>query len=135
MNDRQRLLRNALRGNAAFSILSGLAFALGAGPLAGAIGLGDARILAVVGVQLLAFAALLVFVASRETIHLPTATAIVCADLAWVAGTVPVVTLDVLNRAGAIAAVAVADVVLVFAILQLVGVRRARGSRAFAPAS
>jgi len=134
MNDRQRLLRNALRGNAVFSAFSGLTFALGAEPVAEAIGLADPRLLAVTGVQLLVFAALLLWAASRETLHLPTAMAIVWADLAWVAGTVPVVALDVLNRTGAIAAIAVADVVLAFAILQYLGVRRIRGAHPIAAA-
>ncbi|MBW2315372.1 MAG: hypothetical protein JRH10_14405, partial [Deltaproteobacteria bacterium] len=93
MSDRQNLLRNSLRGNAAFSTLSGLAFVLGADAVAGAIGLGDARILTVTGVQLLGFAALLVYLASRATLHLPTAMLIVWADLAWVVGTIPVVAL------------------------------------------
>jgi len=135
MNDRQRLLRRSLRGNGAFSTLSGLVFLLGAGPVADAIGLGDARILAVTGANLLGFAALLFYVASRETLHLPTAMAIVWLDLAWVGGTVPVVMLDVLNRTGALAAVAVADVVLVFALLQYLGVRRIRGRQPVAVAS
>ena len=129
MNDRQTLLRNSLRGNAAFSLLSGLTFLLGADAVAGAIGLGDPRILAVLGASLLGFAGLLVFVSSRATLHLPTAMAIVWMDLAWVAGTVPVVALDLLNRTGALAAVGIADVVLVFAILQYLGVRRIRGAR------
>jgi hypothetical protein len=127
MNDRQSLLRWSLRGNAAFSILSGLVFLLGAGPVAEVIGLGDGRILAFTGVNLLGFAALLAYVSSREALHLPTAMVIIWMDLAWVIGTGPVVMLDVLNRTGAIAAVAVADVVLVFALLQYLGVRRVRG--------
>lgn len=135
MNDRQSLLRNSLRGNAAFSTLSGLTFLLGAEGLAGAIGLGDARILTGTGVQLLGFAALLAYLASRETLHLPTAMLIVWADLAWVVGTIPVVAFDLLNRTGSIGAVAIADIVLVFALLQYLGVRRIRGQRAVAATS
>jgi len=135
MNDRQSLLRNSLRANAAFSTLSGLTFLLGASAVAEAIGLGDARIVAGTGVQLLGFAALLLFIASRETLHLPTALLIVAADLAWVIGTVPVVALDLLNRKGAIAAVGIADVVLILAVLQYLGVRRIRGSRTLSAAS
>jgi hypothetical protein len=131
MNDRRSLLRTSLRGNAAFSTLSGLTFVLGAGPVAEAIGLGEARILATTGVSLLGFGAFLLYTASREAIHLPTALAIVWMDLAWVVGTVPVVALDLLNRTGSLAAIAVADVVLVLALLQYLGVRRLRqGARA-----
>ncbi|MBW2316566.1 MAG: hypothetical protein JRH10_20580, partial [Deltaproteobacteria bacterium] len=67
--------------------------------------------------------------------HLPTAMLIVWADLAWVVGTIPVVALDVLNRTGSIGAVAIADGVLLFAVLQYLGVRRIRGERAVAAAS
>ena len=135
MNDRQTLLRNSLRGNAAFSTLSGLTFVLASDALADAVGLGDARILTVTGVQLLGFAALLVYLASRATLHLPTAMLIVWADLAWVVGTIPVVALDLLNRTGSIGAVAIADIVLIFAVLQYLGVRRIRGERAVAATS
>ena len=128
MNDRQALLRNSLRGNAAFSTLSGTLFLLFAGPLSEAIGLADSRVVGSVGLNLLGFAALLLFLASRETLHLGAATTVVFLDLAWVVGTVPVVALDLLNRTGAIAAVAIADVVLVFALLQYLGVRRIRGA-------
>jgi len=125
---RDRLLRNSLRANGAFSTLSGLAFLLGAGPVAEAIGLGDARVLAVLGVNLLGFAALLFWLAARKSLPLPAAVAVVWMDLAWVVGTVPVVMLDLLNRTGAISAVAIADVVLLFAVLQYLGIRRIRGS-------
>jgi len=138
MNDSQNLLRNSLRANGAFSTLSGLAFLLGSAAIAPAIGLGDARILLGLGVGLLGFAGYLVFVSSRPTLNLSTAMQIIVADLAWVVGTVPVVMLDVLNRTGVIAAVAIADAVLLFAILQYLGVRRIRGTEptpAASPAS
>ena len=64
MTDSQRLLRNSLRGNAAFSTLSGLVFTFGADPISQAIGLAESRILLAVGVGLLGFAALLVHAAS-----------------------------------------------------------------------
>lgn len=132
MNDPQRLLRNSLRANGAFSTLSGLVFSLGAGSVAPAIGLGDPRILVAVGVGLLGFAAFLFYVSSRPSVHLPTAMQIVWADLAWVVGTVPLVLIGVLSREGVIAAIVVADIVLLFAVLQYLGVRRIRGE---APAS
>ena len=53
----------------------------------------------------------------------------------WVVGTVPVVAMDLLNRTGSIGAVAIADVVLVFALLQYLGVRRIRGVHAVAATS
>ncbi|NNL67935.1 MAG: hypothetical protein HKP30_16925 [Myxococcales bacterium] len=126
MNDPQRLLRNSLRANGAFSTLSGLAFTFGSGALASAFGLPDPRILFAVGLGLLGFAGCLAFVSSRPEIPTGTALQIVWADLAWVVGTVPLVALGPLNGTGTIAALAIADVVLVFAILQYLGVRRVR---------
>lgn len=132
MKDPRALLRNSLRANAAFSALSGLVLSLGASPVAEAIGLGDARILLAVGLGLLGFAGYVAFLASRPEIALGAAMAVVTADLAWVAGTGALVLLDVLSRTGATAAIVVADVVLLFALLQWLGVRRIR---AVAPAT
>lgn len=129
MNDPQRLLRNSLRANGAFSTLSGLAFTLGSGAIAGAIGLTDPRVLLAVGAGLLGFAGFLFFLSSRPEIPTATAMQIVWADLAWVIGTVPLVALGLLNGTGTIAALAIADVVLVFAVLQYLGVRRVRRGR------
>jgi len=126
MTDRRSLLRTSLQANATFSTLSGLVFLLAAERVAEAIGLADARLLLGTGLNLLGFAALLAYLASRPAIHLGLATAVVWADLAWVVGTIPVVALDLLNRTGTIAAVALADVVLAFALLQYLGIRHLR---------
>ena len=112
-SDPQRRLRMSLAGNAGFSVLSGLVFALGSSAVASAIGL-------------LGFAASIGWLASRPTIFLPVAMTIVWCDLAWVAGTIPVVMAGVLSGTGNIAAVAVAAVVLSFALLQYLGIRRVR---------
>jgi len=128
MTDRRSLLRTSLQANAIFSTLSGLVFLVGAERVAEGIGLGDARLLLATGLNLLGFAALLAYLGSRPAIHLGLAMAVVWADLAWVVGTIPVVALDLLNRTGAIAAVAIADVVLLFAVLQYLGIRRLRST-------
>ena len=121
-------LSESLRANCAFSTLSGLLFTFGAGTVADAIGLADARILMAVGLGLLGFAAFLATVSSRPVLDLPTAMHVIWADLAWVVATVPVVLMDVLSSTGAVAAIAVADVVLLLALLQYLGVRRIRGA-------
>ena len=112
-SDPQRRLRMSLAGNAGFSVLSGLVFALGSSAVASAIGL-------------LGFAASIGWLASRPTIFLPVAMTIVWCELAWVAGTIPVVIAGALSGTGNIAAVAVAAVVLSFALLQYLGIRRVR---------
>ena len=124
--DRQRLLRMSLAGNAVFSVLSGLTFALRSSALASSIGLAPAWILLVVGIGLTGFAASVAWLASRSTIPLPGAMTIVYGDVAWVVGTVPLVMAGVLNGTGTIAALIIADVVLAFALLQYLGVRRIR---------
>ncbi len=133
--DRQRLLRLSLAGNAVFSILSGLTFALGSSALASSFGLAPAWILLVVGIGLLGFAANVGWLASRPTIPLAGAMTIVFGDLAWVVGTIPLVMAGVLNGTGNIAAGVIADVVLAFALLQYLGVRRVRRQDMAATAS
>ncbi len=128
MHDPQRLLRNSLRANGAFSTLSGLVFAFAGGAVARAIGLEAAWLVHATGIGLLGFAAYLFYTASRPELDTGVALQIVFADLAWVVGTLPVVFFDVLNRTGTLGAIAIADVVLLFAVLQYAGVRRIRGS-------
>ena len=122
--DSSHFLRASLRGNAMFSTISGLTFAVANSPIAKFLGDLPPMLVASTGIQLLLFAAALVWLASREQISKPLAIAVIAADLLWVVGTVVVVYTDALTRGGAIAAVIVADVVLLLAVLQLIGVRR-----------
>lgn len=126
--DRSRLLRYSLRANAAFSFASGASFALAAAPLAAATGVPQAGQLRSIGLNLVVFAALLVWLSVRRTLRPGLVIAVIAADLAWVAATPPVVLAGVLSPLGNWAAAAVAEVVLLFAILQYAGLRRLRGS-------
>jgi len=126
-HDRQRWLRNSLLGNSAFSTISGLIFAFGAAPVASFSGIEQPLLVGAVGAGLLFFAGFVAFVATRPAIDPKAAMAIVGGDLAWVVGTVPIVLLELLSANGILAAIAIADVVLVFAGLQYYGVRRLRG--------
>ena len=128
-NDRQRWLRNSLLGNAVFSTLSGLTFALAAGAVADFIGLEQVALVRAAGIGLLGFAGFVAFVATRPEIDLQAAFAIVIGDLSWVVGTVPIVMLDILSTNGVVAAIVVEDIVLLFTGLQYYGVHRIRGSR------
>jgi len=121
-----RLLRYSLRGNAAFSTLSGLASLAFAGPLTSALGMEPPLALQVLGAQLLGFAVLLVWLASRPLIRPAFAWAVIAADLLWVAGTLPVVMSGQLTSAGNWTALMIADLVALFALLQYLGVRRVR---------
>jgi hypothetical protein len=131
MNDVDGFLRNSLRANAAFSLVSGLGFALAGGAVASFLGVAPAGLVTSTGFPLLAFGAAVLWVASRPQVSVPLARVIIGLDVAWVVGTILLVFADAFTRAGALASLVVADVVLVFAVLQWVGVRRVR--RASAP--
>ena len=122
------LLRWSLRANGLFSVTSGFVFTVFAAAVADRIGLPDSSLVGFVGLNLLGFAALLFWVSSRPAFHLPTAMAIVYLDLAWVVGTVPLVAAGWLSEFGNVVAIAIADGVLTFALLQWLGVRRQRRS-------
>ncbi len=126
MNTDASLLRLALRGNATFSTLSGVTFLAASGVIAAFLGDVPAAEVMSVGGSLLLFAVALVWLASRPEIPPALVTAVIVADLAWVVATVFVVFAGVFTREGAIAAVMVANVVLAFAVLQWVGLRRTR---------
>jgi len=119
-----RLLRYSLRGNAAFSTLSGLASLVFATPLASALGSSPPLPLQIIGAQLLGFAALLVWLASRPVIRPGFVWAVIAADLLWVVGTIPLVMSGQLTSAGNWTAGMIADVVALFALLQYLGVHR-----------
>lgn len=130
--DPHHFLRMSLRGNAAFSVMSGLVFALGSAAVAEFLGGLPAALVLATGVQLLVFAAALLWLASQERVSLPIAMGVIAADALWVLGTVAALIAEVFSREGAMAAIGVAIVVLLFAILQSIGVLRARSSLAHA---
>ena len=124
-----RLLRASLRANAAFSGVCGVVALATAGPLANALGVPEARILTVLGAQLLLFGGLLLFLAAQSPIWLRPAVAVVVADVLWVIGTVPVLLWVPLTPPGVWTAVAIAGIVAVFAVVQFIGIHRVRGPR------
>ncbi len=132
------LLRNALKGNAVFSTISGLLFTLASSSVAEFIGIADASIfglvesatfILIIGIGLLLFAGSLLFTATREQVHRSSAWQAILGDFAWVilsyiilvTGAIP------FSNTGSWAVLIIADIVLVFGILQWVGLRRMRG--------
>ena len=124
----RRLWKRYLLGNAVFSTLSGLTFALAAEAVAGFIGLDQVALVRAAGLGLLGFAGFVAYVATRPAIDLQAAFSIVIGDLSWVVATVPILMFDVLSSNGMVAALAIADIVLLFAGLQYYGIRRIKGS-------
>jgi len=125
------LLRRAYRANAAFSLLSGSVMLLADGLVSAILQAYDQlAAIHVVGVGLLAFGVLLLWLASRETLAPGPAVAVILADLVWVLGSWLAIGAGLATGQGAWAVGIVADVVLIFAIVQAIGWRRLqRGAR------
>lgn len=123
-------LRLALRANAAFSSTCALLFLFEGSALAPLLGVPSA-LLAATGLGLLGFAAALVASSLRaDPARLAREARLHCAaDMAWVAGSVPVVALGLLSTVGGLALASVSAVVLVFAALQWRGIGRLAHTR------
>ena len=121
-----RLLRLALRANAAFSTLCGVALTLFPAPLADALGVPHPALLRGIGVVLLVFAVGLVRNASRVQVHRGEARLASVLDLGWVGGSVLLLALRPveLTSLGVTTVIGVAVAVLAFAAFQLAGLRR-----------
>ena len=129
------LLRRALRGNGLFSAFSGLLFVLASAPVAAFLGIEEASILGlfdggafifIVGSGLLGFAGSLFLNALRDEIDRVQAALAIVMDIGWVVFSAIVLITGALpfSTAGGWAVLIVADGVTVFAILQVVGLRR-----------
>jgi hypothetical protein len=123
-----KLLRQALRGNGVFSAVSGLTLIVAARPLAAFMGLAWPLALSITGLVLLPYAAVLIWVTSQAEIDRRLAITAVVLDSLWVIGSALLLLTDWLNLsvAGNWTVALLAEAVLVFAILQAVGLRRAR---------
>jgi hypothetical protein len=120
-------LRTALLGNAVFSTISGLIFALRSDAVADLIGVGDAWIYLVLGIALLGFAGLVAWVATRRPINAFYALLISVADAGWVLGTALLIALlgvAAFQAYGLLVLIAIAAAVLCFCIAQLLGIGR-----------
>lgn len=119
-----RMIKNALRSNALFSGICGLVFILAASSLSRVLGTVDPLILRIAGGSLLIFAMGLVINSASNPISRGQAWAAVILDLIWVCGSGVLIALQILTTPGNWAVAIVADVVLVFAVLQALGLRK-----------
>jgi uncharacterized membrane-anchored protein len=119
-----RFLSRVLMADGVVSGLSGLALVAAPAPIAGLIGLRSAGVVAAVGVGLLVYAARLIRNARREAPRRDEVKLAVVLNLAWIVGTVVVIVSGWLNREGNWALILVGDVVLVFAVLEGIGLRK-----------
>ncbi len=123
------LLRRVLQANSAFSVISGVTVVAAAALLSRLFGVGHPAILIGVGLLLLAFAVGLFQNSRRESVNETEVVTAIAMDAAWVAGSIILIGLGVLSTAGNWAVAIIADVVLLFAILQAIGLRRLRRVR------
>jgi hypothetical protein len=121
------LLHTALRGNAIFSEANGLLLLVAGAPIAEFLGVAEAGLLMrIIGVALLGYGVFLYFFAERTLLgagYLATA-----GDIAWVVGTIIVIVADPfgLSTAGKWAILFIGDAVALFAVAQIIGIRRLR---------
>lgn len=122
-SDPMKFLRNVLRANAAFSILSGTVMIV-VGAALGA-SLGKPASVAPDGVVLLVFAAVILWIARAETVSLKAAGVIVALDTVYVVDTARQIFTAQFSTAGTWFYGVAALVVLDFAVLQLGGLLEA----------
>lgn len=127
VRDGGRLLRIALRLDAAASGALGVAAVAAAAPLAGLLG-PTAGMLRGTGGFLVGYALALVLIAARPTIPRPAAWAVVVGNTIWVLSSIGAVVAgpDAFTALGVAVVLAQAAAVAVFADLQWLGLRRAR---------
>lgn len=122
-SDPMKFLRNVLRANAAFSILSGTVMIVGGAALGAS--LGKPASVAPDGVVLLVFAAVILWIARAETVSLKAAGVIVALDTVYVVDTARQIFTAQFSTAGTWLYGVAALVVLDFAVLQLGGLLEA----------
>ena len=130
-------LRNVLRLNAVFSIVTGVAMALFAERLGARLGIVDDWIapLRAIGVGLIGCAVGLLVIGAMAAHRVVTATVpVVVCDLGWVIGTIVLIATGSFSTRGAVIGGLVAAVVLDFAILQWRALRRSLAAIERAPA-
>jgi len=121
-------LRKALMGNALFSTLSGLTILFAPGWVLRILGLSKDVSLPILGLGLLVFAATLVINARRQQVKTSDAWIAVLMDVAWVLGSYVLIFIVPFSTEGKWVVGLVAELVLGFAVLQFVGIRRIQKS-------
>lgn len=118
-----KFLKNALLGNALFSIISGLIIIITSSYLQKLFGIVFPFWL--IGAGLLPFAAWIIWQARKEQIDTKEIKIIVLADLMWVGGSIVLLCLNLgISSTGNWIVAAVAVVVADFALLQSIGLRK-----------
>jgi uncharacterized membrane protein len=126
--DRARFLRRSLQLDGLASGLCGVLLLAAAAPISALMGLADPGIARLVGALLLVYAAALVWNGARATVNRAEAVAAVVLNAGWVVGSAVVVAAGPLTLIGNLAVAAVAAAVLLFAVLEVIGLTRLPGA-------
>jgi len=132
VEERQGLLKKALTGNAVFSVVSGLAILLANRWLVKFLGLPDQVSLAILGVSLIVYAAILWLNARRPKIKITDAWIAVILDAVWVIGSYVLIFVVPFSVYGKWVVALLAELVLAFAIVQWLGIRKIRKAGQYA---
>jgi len=132
VEERQGLLKKALTGNAAFSVVSGVAILFANRWLVKFLGLPDNVSLGLLGISLIVYAVLLWLNARKAKIKLSGAWIAIVMDSVWVIGSYALIVVVPLSVAGKWVVALVAELVLAFAVLQWMGVRMILKNRQYA---
>lgn len=126
MTNNPSFLKNALLSDSALSFLSGIAFLLFSKAIAGFLGLPASWIILTLGIGFIVYSIELFLAARATPINTRIATFAMYANLAWVLVSAFLIfaNLVAFTTAGKWAIAIIADLVLVFAILQYIGLRR-----------
>lgn len=124
--DRTSFLRRSLQLDGIASGLCGVLLVVAASPISSVIGLADPSIARVVGALLMVYAAALLWNGERATVSRAEAVAAVVLNAGWVIGSAVVILAGPLTLIGNLAVAAVAAAVLLFAVLEVVGLTRLR---------
>jgi len=127
-SERQGLLKKALRGNAVFSLLSGLVIMVANRWLVNILGVSARVSLGAIGFSLVVYAVLLWLSTRQPHIKISSAWLAVIMDVLWVLGSGALVMVVPFSSAGKWIVILVADLVLLFAILQWLGIRQVQKS-------
>jgi len=123
-----KLLFRALGANGTFSLASGIALVGRSDAISMIIGLANERWLVGLGVMLILFGASLLVHAYRKRVRRAEAIAISAMDLAWVVGSIVLVTAmpELFSSTGIVVVLSVAAVVALFFELQAIALWRTR---------
>lgn len=130
--ERQDLLKKALTGNAVFSVLSGVAILFANRWLVKFMGLPEEASLAILGGSLIVYSVILWLSAHRPKIRITDAWVAVILDAVWVVGSYTLIFVVPFSVGGKWVVALVAELVLVFAIAQWLGIRKIRKNQQYA---